>query len=359
MKQTNYLTIGLLIVLLAACQTVSPTQSLPTTTVTENFPALSGSITPIPTVVIASKTSTPIPPDTPIASTMAATHTSQATDTPIPTITAIPSTTPLPSPTLALGRIEHYWLQRPIAQEESNVHWIDRTYPYGGTQFGEREVHLGVEFFNPRFTSIYAAADGLVLQAGDDSNVRFGPEFNYYGNLVIIEHPFTSPDGLPVYTLYAHMQDLAVQKDEVVIAGQRIGRVGDTGIAVGPHLHFEVRLGNAFNFHNTRNPVLWIQPYVGFGTLAGRVTGIDNPYGIVLSIHSDTVQRETYSYGSDRVNSDVAWNENFTLGDLPSDNYQVTVSNRNGRTYFREQISIVSGQTAWLEVDLSGTDYQQ
>lgn len=359
MKNIFRVSIGLLIILLAACETTSATQVLPTTTATENIVALSGSVTRIPTVAIASNTPMVLLSDTLIPPTIESTRALQPTETPLPTLTYTPSVTLTATATPPLERVDHYWLQRPIAQEEDKVHWLDRTYPYGGTQFGEREVHLGAEFFNTRFTTIYAAAEGIVLHAGDDSNVRFGPEFDYYGNLALIEHPLTSPNGLSLYTLYAHMQDVAVQKDEFVVAGQRIGRVGDTGIAIGPHLHFEVRLDNAFDFRSTRNPDLWIQPYAGFGTVAGRVLGVINPYGIVLLVHSDSVQRETYTYGSERVNSDAAWNENFTLGDLPADNYEVTIRNSNGRVYFREQISIVAGQTIWLEVDLSGTSYSE
>jgi murein DD-endopeptidase MepM/ murein hydrolase activator NlpD len=358
MKNIIYFYSGLLIALLVACQSTSPTPMLSTATATEDLLALVGSVTAIPTVIIASNTPIPIPTDTVISPTVVLSATLLPTESPTATLTQLPAITPLPSPRPILERLNHYWLERPIAQDEGKIHWLDRSYPYGGTQFGQREVHLGVEFSNTRFTPIIAAADGIVIYAGEDSNLRFGPEFDYYGNLLVIQHPFISPDGLKVYTLYAHLQDIAVQKDEPVLAGQRLGRVGDTGIAVGPHLHFEVRLGDAFDFLSTRNPDLWIKPYNDFGTLAGRVIGVENPYGIVLSVRSDTVQRETYTYGAERVNSDAAWNENFTLGDLPVDTYQVTISNRNGRNYFREQIIIIAGQTVWLEVDLSDSNYQ-
>lgn len=358
MKNIFYLLIGLLIIVLAACQTTTPTATVSTATATENLLALLGSVTPIPTVAIASQTPTPMPTDTAIPPTIAPSATELPTETPTVTATEMPSVTVSPSATMPLERLDHYWLDRPIAQEQGLVHWVDRTYPYGGTQFGTREVHLGVEFINKRFTPILAAADGVVIYAGNDTNVRFGPEFDYYGNLVVIQHPFLSPEGLPVFTLYAHMQDIAVQKDESVVAGQRIGRVGDSGIALGPHLHFEVRLGDAYDFHSTRNPDLWIKPYNGYGTLAGRVTGVENTYGIVLELRSDTIQRETYTYGGERVNSDAAWKENFTLSDLPADTYQVTISNNDGRIFFREEIAITAGKTAWLSIDLSGTGYQ-
>jgi hypothetical protein len=132
--------------------------------------------------------------------------------------------------------------------------------------------------------------------------------------------------------------------------------VGDSGIAIGPHLHFEVRVGDVYDYHSTRNPDLWIQPYRGYGTLAGRVTGMDNPYGIVLQVRSDGFQRETYTYGGDRVNSDSAWDENFTLSDIPAGTYEIFISNGNGRTLFRQDVTITAGQTNWLDVNLNGDE---
>ncbi|MCA9911792.1 MAG: hypothetical protein KC496_00520, partial [Anaerolineae bacterium] len=96
------------------------------------------------------------------------------------------------------------------------------------------------------------------------------------------------------------------------------------------------------------------QPYPGYGTLAGRVRGIDNPYGVVLQVRSDAVQREVYTYGSDRVNSDPAWGENFTLGDLPAGVYEVYIRDSNGRVQFRQDVTIEAGKTNWLDVELRG-----
>ena len=51
---------------------------------------------------------------------------------------------------------------------------------------------------------------------------------------------FLSPEGLPVFTLYGHMKSTNVQTGQSVEAGDVIGFVGATGVAFGPHLHFEV-----------------------------------------------------------------------------------------------------------------------
>jgi murein DD-endopeptidase MepM/ murein hydrolase activator NlpD len=250
--------------------------------------------------------------------------------------------TALPEP------VDHFWLERPIAQAEGLTHWLDRTYPYGGTQFGTREAHLGVEFVNVRFTPVLAAAEGVVLFANSDEQTLVGPAMGYYGNVVIIEHDLIAPEGGTVYTLYGHLQDLDVEIGQRVIAGDRIGRVGDTGIAIGPHLHFEVRVGSPFDYRSTRNPDLWIQPYRQYGVIAGFVNAAAET---VIQVRSESLQRETYVYGSDTVNPDPLWQENFTIGDLPTGTYEVFISD-NGRRMASAFVEVRAGVTTWLDLEM-------
>lgn len=87
-----------------------------------------------------------------------------------------------------------------------------------------------VDIGAPTGTSIYAAAAGTVIVAQDNGAWNGG-----YGNYVVIQHP----NG--TQTLYAHMSRVLTHAGAEVGQGDTIGRVGMTGEATGPHLHFEVR----------------------------------------------------------------------------------------------------------------------
>ncbi|MCA6575518.1 MAG: M23 family metallopeptidase [Pseudanabaena sp. M090S1SP1A06QC] len=92
---------------------------------------------------------------------------------------------------------------------------------------GEKRMHKGVDFAAPTGTPIFAAADGVVTEAGWTNGG--------YGNIVELRHS----DGS--VTLYAHTSRVYVSKGQVVNRGQAIAEVGTTGRSTGPHLHFEVQ----------------------------------------------------------------------------------------------------------------------
>jgi murein DD-endopeptidase MepM/ murein hydrolase activator NlpD len=314
------------------------TPTLPPTLTPSNTPTLPPTLTPTP-----SDTPTPIP---------TATFASPEDD---PNFTPPPTWTPPPAnPGAAVT--DHYILRRPIPN--SRTDFVDRTYPYGGTSGGRYRVHHGVEFQNSVGTPVLATANGTVYYAGDDSGRLFGPQPNYYGQLIVIQHAVSSPGGGPVYTLYGHVSRIDVTTGQVVASGDQIGVVGAEGIAIGPHLHFEVRVGDPDCFCATRNPDLWIRPYFGYGTLAGRVTdAVGNTLqDVTLQVERAEVPRGVprfaFSYAGDSVNSDSAIGENFTLGDLPADYYDVTVR-ADGRRLFQQVVYVYPNQTTWIDVQLS------
>ncbi|KVM83858.1 peptidase [Burkholderia stagnalis] len=93
----------------------------------------------------------------------------------------------------------------------------------------EMAFHTGVDLAAPSGTRVDAAADGTVSFVGTDPGG--------YGKYVIVDHA----DGYSTY--YAHLSAFAhgLKVGEPVKQGQRLGSVGMTGAATGPHLHFEVR----------------------------------------------------------------------------------------------------------------------
>ncbi|MBL8525736.1 MAG: M23 family metallopeptidase [Betaproteobacteria bacterium] len=91
---------------------------------------------------------------------------------------------------------------------------------------GRQAFHTGVDFNAPPGSPILAAAGGVVSSAERHTE---------YGNMVDINHD----NGLT--TRYAHMSRMIVKVGDVVLKGQKVGELGQTGRATGPHLHFEVR----------------------------------------------------------------------------------------------------------------------
>jgi len=95
---------------------------------------------------------------------------------------------------------------------------------------GEGAYHTGVDISAPSGTQIRATADG---------RVQFAGFYNGYGRLVIIDH------GNNYQTYYAHLSSANVTEGQEIRRGETVGAVGTTGRSTGPHLHYEVRIGNA------------------------------------------------------------------------------------------------------------------
>lgn len=101
------------------------------------------------------------------------------------------------------------------------------------SEYGRRwgRQHHGMDIAADMKTPVYAMAPGKVLYAGD--------RLKGYGNVVIVRHDEDT------VTLYAHNDSLKVKEQAPVKANQVIALLGNTGRSTGPHLHFEVRVGNA------------------------------------------------------------------------------------------------------------------
>lgn len=90
-----------------------------------------------------------------------------------------------------------------------------------------KKFHRGDDIRAKSGTPVFSAGDGVVVFAGRQGG---------YGNVIYVDH------GGGVVTRYGHLRRIETTRDAAITAGQRIGQVGSTGRATGPHLHFEVRL---------------------------------------------------------------------------------------------------------------------
>ena len=103
---------------------------------------------------------------------------------------------------------------------------------------GEERFHYGVDLAADAGTEVVCFADGTVTAVGESSS---------YGRYCVVAH-----EG-GYSTLYAHCSRITVSSGTAVSRGQKIAEVGDTGMATGPHLHFELQCQGTY-----LNPVYYV-----------------------------------------------------------------------------------------------------
>ncbi|RTE86312.1 MULTISPECIES: M23 family metallopeptidase [Gammaproteobacteria] len=113
-----------------------------------------------------------------------------------------------------------------IAGRPIGAGWLSSQYGIRRDPFnGNPTMHRGIDYAAANGSPVYATGAGIVTYAGR----RTG-----YGYLVEVDH------GAGLRTRYAHLGDYDVAVGDVVTRGQEIGKVGQTGRATGPHVHYEV-----------------------------------------------------------------------------------------------------------------------
>lgn len=106
--------------------------------------------------------------------------------------------------------------------------------------FSNRRFHPILKIYRPHHGLDYAAPVGTPVSAIGDGTVIFSGYKGQYGNLVIIRHPNTWK------TYYGHLSRIkkGIKKGKKIQQGQVIGYVGSTGLATGPHLHYQLNINN-------------------------------------------------------------------------------------------------------------------
>ena len=119
---------------------------------------------------------------------------------------------------------------QPVKSNRYTAHFGDqRIYKYTNGKTAA-SPHYGNDYGVPEGTEVAACAEGRVVMAENRISTGWS---------VVIEH-------LPgLYSLYYHMKSLNVKENDYVKAGEKIGLSGSTGLATGPHLHWEIRLNMA------------------------------------------------------------------------------------------------------------------
>lgn len=110
---------------------------------------------------------------------------------------------------------------------------------YSHSKYGRRlhpilkefKKHKGIDIGGRINTPVYATGNGIVTKTGYD---------NGYGNYIEILH------GGGIRSFYAHLNKTTVIPNDTVTIGQHIAYVGTTGMATGPHLHYEIRKGSRY-----------------------------------------------------------------------------------------------------------------
>ncbi len=128
--------------------------------------------------------------------------------------------------TVTPERLWHRPFTPPVSSRSPRHGFRSRRHPNGQP----RMPHSGID---------YSVAQGTPVVASNRGRVALLGEFFFAGRLVALDH------GLGLYTLYFHLDGVAVTEGQMVERGQLVGTVGSTGRATGPHLHFAAQLGRA------------------------------------------------------------------------------------------------------------------
>ncbi|MCL4826625.1 MAG: M23 family metallopeptidase [Caldilinea sp.] len=252
---------------------------------------------------------------------------------------------------------DHFWVESPFVNTEYN-RVAAPSYQFGSTAGGQYRPHHGLDIANRWGTPVQAGATGTVVFAGLDDPIPMGPYPNFYGNTVVIQLDRKLPVAggeIDAFVLYGHLSRVTVAQGQRVEPNDIVGEVGMTGIAIGPHLHVEMRVGEN-TYQNSVNPYLWLKPAPGEGVVAVRLVTADGRSwpGARLTLARFENGRavwgrliETY-LDNENIIPNPSWGENGAMGDVPA-GYYVLIGNVNGEAV-RAEFFVREGQTTFVEI---------
>jgi murein DD-endopeptidase MepM/ murein hydrolase activator NlpD len=338
-----------LLVFLVGCQTAKPTLTplpfFPTHTIGPQLASpATGTITASPSATLLPQLS-PFPTLSPTPNT---TITAQPLQLVNPTLEPVPISTwrpPLYPTPWAPTPYDHFYFASPIAANETNTPVAD--YRYGGVFFQD-VVHTGVDIPAPKGTPVLAAGPGTVIWAGYGVYRGGVDRSDPYGLAVTIRHDFGYRNQM-LFTIYGHLDQIDVAEGQHVETGDPLGLVGETGKVTGPHLHFEVRIGEN-SFFTTRNPELWLVPPIGWGVIAGRVMDtydqLKSDQMVIITNPQSEQNWFAWSYGKSSVNSDAYYRENMVVGNIPEGTYLLRIAYAG--VNFSAQIEVQPGMVNYF-----------
>lgn len=160
------------------------------------------------------------------------------------------------------------------------------------SRFSKNRLHPILRVYRPHHGIDYVAAKGTPVSTVADGTVAFAGYQSGYGKLIVVAHP----NGYRTY--YGHLSGFSnnIRQGKKVQQGDLVGYVGATGLATGPHLHYEMRLG-----HSPVNPL-------GIKSVAGKpipsshmvafkksMKTMDNIFNVALFYDTKNTQRKNHS----------------------------------------------------------------
>ena len=295
-------------------------------------------------------------PPTPVPPTPTFAPPTKIPPTPIP-INLVPGrlwATFAPAPP---AQSDHFWVGRPFAPEIAGQ-LASPNYAFGSTAGGSYRMHHGADISNPFGTPVLAAVAGQVVHAGLDDPTLLGPYNNFYGNAVVIllDRKLAVANGqLDVFVLYGHLSQVNVVQGQTVQPGDVVGLVGMTGIAIGPHLHVEMRLGEN-DYQHSINPYLWLQPLASDGAVAVRLLTADGRTWpeVALTLARFEGNRAVWGRQIDtyldieNIGPDPAWGENGAMDGVP-EGYYYLFGTVNGERV-RAEFWVKANETTFVEL---------